>query len=69
MATLGTTSGPPMVSVAHPCLLDPTNKRIRVNQNLGTTASLKLGCLYLKYHNSIQKQFIYRSAQGANLTA
>ncbi len=30
---------------AHPHLLDPTNKRIRVNQNVGTTASLKLGCL------------------------
>ncbi len=30
---------------SHPHLLDPTNKRIRENQNVGTTASLKLGFL------------------------
>ncbi len=30
---------------AHPHLLDPINKRIRANQNVGTTASLKLGYL------------------------
>ena len=31
---------------AHPYLLDSTNKRIRVNRNVGTTASLKLGYLW-----------------------
>ena len=34
---------------AHPHLLDTNNKRIRANQNVGTTVSLKLG--YLWYEN------------------